>query len=484
MSAELKNIHINTHIVDILGSVKGRNQPVMKMDKAVELVKELDEEVFINEDYVFFDPFCKAGEILLATALVSIFYKSKRNLASLDSVYRELYQSNRYFALAPDERHYNLSLRTFYGNEKSHDKNFICNIENGGYLSEVDGRLDKKQFNRRLKIMLEYIKEKTGNKKIVAVGNPPYQENDGGGTGTSAKAIYNIFIEQLIDSKQIEKFSLVIPARWFSGGKGLDSFRYRMIQSKQIKKITYFENSSVIFPTVDIRGGVCFLYWGKKHNSEVIVDNRVQKINRDFSKWDIIVPHVEAYSIIDKVLKKSSRFLSEIVWPRNPFGVQDNFNKKNNSLGNGTLDCFSMGRKINKVSKSVVTKNEDRIDEYKVAFPKASGGGRGHRDKILLKEKHFFILKKGQISTGTYSIAGSFKTLKEAENFLSFVRTTFVRFLLGLRKPTQNTSRKTFSWIPLMSVKKTWTDEELFEYFKINKEEQKYIIEQVEKWTA
>ena len=73
--------------------------------------------------------------------------------------------------------------------------------------------------------MLEYIKEKSGNKKIIAVGNPPYQENDGGGTGTSAKAIYNIFIESLIDSLKVENFILVIPSRWFSGGKGLDSFR-------------------------------------------------------------------------------------------------------------------------------------------------------------------------------------------------------------------------------------------------------------------
>ena len=303
MSAQLNLDNVNTHVVDILGSVKGRDQPVMKMDKAVELVKCLEEEVFINDDYVFFDPFCKAGEILLATALVSILHKSKRQLVSLGEVYKEIYQSNRYFALAPDERHYNLSLRTFYGNEKSHDKHFTKNIQNGSYLSEIDGRLNKKQFNRRLKAMLEYITEKTGNKKIVVVGNPPYQEEDEG-HGKSAKPIYNIFVESLIDSQEIHKFSLVVPARWFSGGKGLDNFRNRMILDKKLKKITYFENSSFVFPTVDIRGGVCFLYWDKFCKGKTIIDNGEKIIEIDLSKWDIVVPHIQAHSILNKVLKK------------------------------------------------------------------------------------------------------------------------------------------------------------------------------------
>ncbi|MCY4321698.1 MAG: Eco57I restriction-modification methylase domain-containing protein, partial [Bdellovibrionaceae bacterium] len=311
MSAQLKFANINTHVVDILGSVKGRDQPVMKMDKAVELVKCLDKEVFTSDDYVFFDPFCKAGEILLATALVSILYKSKRKLASLDSIYRELYQSNRYFALAPDERHYNLSLRTFYGNEQSHNKNFTENIKNGGYLSEVDGRLDKQTFNKELKAMLEYIKEKTGHKKIVAVGNPPYQEEDEG-HGKSAKPIYNVFIESLINSQEINKFSLVVPARWFSGGKGLDNFRNQVIKSKKIKQITYFENSSFVFPTVDIRGGVCFLYFDKNHKGSTIIDSKKEKIATELSPWNIIVPHIKAYSIIKKVFKKSDKFVWEV----------------------------------------------------------------------------------------------------------------------------------------------------------------------------
>ncbi|MDE0119168.1 MAG: Eco57I restriction-modification methylase domain-containing protein [Bdellovibrionales bacterium] len=486
MSVQLKLANVNTHVVDILGSVKGRDQPVMKMDKAVELVKCLEEKVFINEDYVFFDPFCKAGEILLSAALVTTLYKSKDKLVLLDTVYKEMYQSNRYFALAPDERHYNLSLRTFYGNEKSHDKNFTGNIKNGAYLSEIDGRLNEEKFNKELKVMLEYIKEKTENKKIIAVGNPPYQEEDGG-FGKSAKPIYNILIEGLISSKKIDKFSLVIPARWFSGGKWLDNFRNHMIQNKQIKKITYFENSSHIFPTVDIRGGVCFLYWDKMHSGKTTIKNREKVVTKDISDWDIIVPHVEAYSIIDKILQKSDTFVSEIVWSSKPFGLRTFYFRKNTALKSDNqyaIPCYSSGNRVLYADRRDITKNRNRINEYQVAFPEASGGGKGHRDKVLLRPGHFFILNKGQISTETYSIAGSFTTRKEAKNFLSFLQTNFARFLLGLRKPTQHTKAETFNWVPLMSTKKSWTDEELFKHFNINSEEQKYIIEQVERWTA
>ena len=487
MSAQLKLANVNTHVVDILGSVKGRDQPVMKMDKAVELVKCLEEEVFINEDYVFFDPFCKAGEILLATALFSTLNKTKKKLMLLDTIYEEMYQSDRYFALAPDERHYNLSLRTFYGNEKSHDKNFTENIKNGGYLSEIDGRLNEEKFNKELKAMLEYIKNKTGNKKkIVAVGNPPYQEEDEG-HGKSAKPIYNIFIESLVNSQEIHKFSLVVPARWFSGGKGLDNFRNRMIKDKKLKKITYFENSSFVFPTVDIRGGVCFLYWDKTYKGETIIDNGKKIEETDISKWDIIVPHTEAHSILNKVLEKSDRFVSEVVWPRKPFGLPGNYfsrNQLDNSKSDKFVECLSVGKKINKIPRKSIPTNIDKIDEYQVAFPEASGGGKGRRDQILPRPKHFFILEKGQISTETYSIAHSFTNKQEAENFLSFLRTNFARFLLGLRKPTQHTKRETFAWIPLLNTKHLWTDEKLFEHFNINSEEQKYIIEQVGKWTA
>ena len=224
MSAVLKLDTIRTHVVDILGNIKGRDQPIMKMDRAVDLVRCLEPSVLNSSSHIFFDPFCKAGEILLATALLSVLNKAKRSVVSQEKVAEELYSSNRFFALAPDERHYYLSKRTFYGNENSHNKDISHCIRNGNYLSEIDGKLNEDTFKKELLSMLSYINKTSPNKRIIALGNPPYQEEDSG-HGRSAKPIYNTLIETLIDSGCIEQFVFVIPSRWFSGGKGLNGFQ-------------------------------------------------------------------------------------------------------------------------------------------------------------------------------------------------------------------------------------------------------------------
>ncbi|WP_195912512.1 Eco57I restriction-modification methylase domain-containing protein, partial [Legionella pneumophila] len=257
-----QNLTLKTaHVVDILGNVVGRDQQIMTLERACNLVSLLDSHHLIDEDVVFFDPFCKAGEILLACAFLSCWNRNKQSDGplQLEDIKDELYESGRYFGLSPDERHHRLSLRTFLGNTNSHSDKYSQIIRNGNYLSEIDGRLDEIKFKQEFYNMLDYINSGSKPKKIIAVGNPPYQESDGG-FGKSAKSIYNFFVESLIDSKIIGEFILVIPARWFGAGKGLDEFRENMINSGKIKNLKYFKNSSDIFPTVDINGGICFIH--------------------------------------------------------------------------------------------------------------------------------------------------------------------------------------------------------------------------------
>lgn len=155
------------HVVDVLANVIGRDQPILRMEKAIEMVALLGDETFLDENIIFFDPFCKAGELLLACAFQSCWVKSKvhSKLLDLDLVMNEVYKSNRYFGLAPDERHHRLSTRTFLGNIKSHNEIFNHIIRDGHYLSETDGTLDETKYKTEFNKMIEYIATKNQNKK-------------------------------------------------------------------------------------------------------------------------------------------------------------------------------------------------------------------------------------------------------------------------------------------------------------------------------
>lgn len=473
------------HTVDTLAHVIGRDQPIMAMEKALEMVALLGEEVFTDENVVFFDPFCKAGELLLACAFHSCWAKSKgkAKLLDVDMVMKEIYQSNRYFGLAPDERHHRLSIRTFLGNENSHKEEFNHIIRDGHYLSEQDGTLDKEKFEKEFKSMIEYINSKTKNKKIIAVGNPPYQENDGGGNGTSAKPIYNIFTNALIQSDSIKNFMLVIPSRWFVGGKGLDSFRDYLLQCNKIKAIYHFEKSGEVFPTVDIDGGVCFLNFDKEHNGNVNFISDENELILNLNEWDAIPDDPKSVEILIKIKEQyNGVWMNEIAKARNYFGISSDFFKKNViKKSTNNIPCITRNKELKSVPKDIL-KNTQDIDKYKVCIPKAYGGKKGDR-RITMPARSFFIVPPGTIVSETYSILGLFDKQSDAQNMISWLTTDIIRYLLGLRKLTQNISRDTWGWVPYLNVKKKWTDDLIKKELEITESEFSHIKKKVQEWS-
>ncbi len=473
------------HVVDVLGNVIGRDQPILRMEKALEMVSVLGEDVFSDDNVVFFDPFCKAGELLLACAFHSCWSKSKgkSQLLDMEMVFKEIYQSNRYYGLAPDERHHRLSMRTFLGNTHSHNESFNQIIRDGHYLSEIDGRLDKEKFEKEFISMIDYIDQKSKGKKIIAVGNPPYQENDGG-HGGSAKAVYNLFTEALMDSEKISEFVLVIPSRWFTTGKGAKDFRERVIRSTTTKTLHHFLNSKSVFPTVDVQGGVCFFHHKSDYNGETqfIMDGSSTMVN--LGRFDIILDDPNGYDLIAKVKKHwSGDFVSKIAWTVRPWAIRTYYFERKKPLPDGhknAVPCFSKRRKIMNADIKDIPKNIDKIEEWKVAVPK--GYSLGSR-RVTLPTTQFFIVPKGHITTETYNIVGSFKKKSEAENFRNYLATNFGRYFLGLRKVTQDIYKMQWDWIPLVDVSQEWTDEKLFKMFKITKEEQEHIAKKLKEWS-
>lgn len=454
------------------------------MEKALEMVSPLGKEVFADENVIFFDPFCKAGELLLACAFLSCKAKSKKAVLDLDVITKEIYESNRYFGMAPDERHHRLSLRTFLGNEVSHNEKYNHIIRDGHYLSEEDGRLDQDKFEKESKSMIDYIKSKAGSKKIIAVGNPPYQESDGGHGGSSSP-IYPFFMKHLIESKMISKIMFVIPARWFSGGDStLQKFRKEILDDGRIKSVKYFERSEDIFPTVHVQGGICFLNWDEDHTGSSSFSFKDREITTELSHFDIIPDDPFSTPIVNKILSIwKSQFIFDLAWSGKPFGLRTYHFQRNEAAQPSSKDavkCYTRGKKIHYIKKSDINKNKDKIDDWKIAVPKAYATGAR---RCTLPPHQIFLIEKGSICTETYNILCSFKTKIEAERVISYLRTDFFRYLLGLRKLTQDIPKDRWMWVPFLGAKDEITEDELFKKFKITKEEQEHIKKKVKEWS-
>jgi hypothetical protein len=474
------------HIVDVLGNVIGRDQPILRMEKALDMVSLLGADVFSDDDVVFFDPFCKAGEVLLACAFHSCWSKSKGNsqLLDMEMVFNEVYKSNRYFGLAPDERHHRLSRRTFLGNTYSHNEEFNRIILDGHYVSEIDGKLDEEKFEKEFKKMIEYIKSNTKNKRMIAVGNPPYQESDGGHGGSSSP-IYPYFVEKIIDSNKFDAMQVVIPARWFSGGDSrLQSFRQNLLTHGQIRSLTYFERSEDIFPTVHVQGGICFVHWDKSHKGEASFGYKDQTISADLNQFDIIPDDPFSAPIINKIVKSwKGQYIADQAWAGKPFGLRTFYFDRNEGVTSDTKDaikCYTRGKNIKYIKRSEIAKNADKIDEWKIAVPKAYATGAR---RCTLPVHQIFLIEKGAICTETYNIICSFKTKDEAEKVISYLRTDFCRYLLGLRKLTQDIPKDRWSWVPYMGTDSEYTETDLFKLFKITEEEQAHIKKKVQEWS-
>ncbi|MDR1006389.1 MAG: Eco57I restriction-modification methylase domain-containing protein [Bacteroidales bacterium] len=321
----------------------------------------------------------------------------------------------------------------------------------------------------------------------VIIGNPPYQQADGG-AGASAIPIYNKFIEQ---AKQLtpKYICLIIPSRWQIGGKGLDSFRQDMITDRRIKFMADYVNGKEIFPDNDVKGGICYFLWDKDYDDvceiETHVDNEVLKSKRllknDFS--DTYIRFDVQLSVLQKISKKNEKKISEITSERKLYGFSSDvisdpskydlppFSDK--SIKNGyTLIGLLQNKRVERyISKNYpIRVNKDKINQWKIFVPKAYGcGSTGETipTPILGSPIH--------LCTETFLQIGGFETKQEAENLLSYIKTRFFRFCVGILKTTQNTSQNTYSLVPMQDFKEQWTDEKLYKKYKLTKDEITFI---------
>lgn len=320
--------------------------------------------------------------------------------------------------------------------------------------------------------------EDINNMKFTAiVGNPPYQIMDGGNKA-SASPIYQFFVEnaKLMCPTAI---SLIIPSKWFAGGKGLDEFRENTRIDRRMEYLYDYVNAKDLFPTASIGGGICYFLWRNNYNGKckftnVLAGYRSTK-ERYLDQYDVIVRYNEAINIINTVLPKGSKTIADIMLPRNPFGPSSNV--RGELLQSSGMLRLATSQGYYYVSPSIVTDNKDYINVWKVSISKVTCEHAGEPDKngqvkVLSSLR---IFPPNTICTDSYLIIGKFKSEQEANNLRSYLATKFARFLLLMGVSSINLSKDKFKFIPLQDFTRPWTDADLYAKYNLTEDEITYI---------
>ena len=311
----------------------------------------------------------------------------------------------------------------------------------------------------------------------VIVGNPPYQlETEG--FGATASTIYHHFVEHAI-ALEPKYVAMITPSRWFTGGKGLDGFRERMIADRRLRAIVDNPKLFDCFPGVEIKGGVSYFLWDRDHDGDCEFSTRIDgtiisTMTRDLRSGEgVVIRDNRAMSIVNKVIAKTQRNVEELCSVRKPFGVNiySNYPGSVPDPFEGAIPLIYASH-VGYSRPDQIERNHQWINRWKVLIPKA-GDGHGREVSYVLGEA--IALAPGSACTQTYLIAGMFDTRAETENYAYYLATKFVRFLVLQRKTTQDVTPDRFRFAPLLDMDRRWTDADLYARFGLTEEEAAYI---------
>ena len=269
---------------------------------------------------------------------------------------------------------------------------------------------------------------------------------------------------------------MIIPSRWFGGGKGLDEFRSQMLNDNHIRKIVDFEDSSEVFPGVSVAGGICYFLWERDYKGpcEIVnMHNGVEAASiRNLNEFSTFIRHSQAVPIIRKILARNERRMSEQVSSYKPFGLRTYV--KPQKTGDIILH-WQKGE--GPYRRKDITVGVEMIDKWKVISSRsghehAGNPGTDGTRRVLAKT---IVLPPGTICTETYLVIGSYATQEQANNLLAYMKTRFFRFLMSLFMYSHGITKDTYAFIPILDMTKRWTDESLYERYGLNEEEIAFI---------
>lgn len=358
---------------------------------------------------------------------------------------------------------------------------------NTRYFDDLINQI-KNRSDHFIKQVDKFVSERIGIKNMkfnAIVGNPPYQVMDGG-TDRGAIPVYHYFVN-IAKRIQTNYISMIMPARWYAGGRGLDDFRCDMISDTHLSKLYDYELSKDLFPTVDIAGGLCTFLWNAKYTGPCMVINhnaiKDTATKRYLNQFDTLIRSNAAVSILEKVLEASESYLKDYVLSINPFGFRTYFRGKET----GDIEIIT-SKGWYKVNRTEITKGIEYIDLYKIIvgrFVPSNGEmsvkpGEGYR---VLTEPQ--ILMPAQINTETYIDTAVFSALEEAQNYKKYLFTKFARFLLRQGITSVNVTKECFVYVPLQDFTSAsdidWNkpvaeiDRQLYEKYGLTEDEVTFI---------
>ncbi len=469
---------------------------------AQQMLDVLPNRLWSDPNAKFLDPFCKSGVFLREIA--------KRLLAGLETQIPDLQQrinhimKHQLYGIGITELTALLARRSLYCSKTANGKHSVVTIfdnpdgniffeetnhtwQNGKCVhcgaTEKEFGDEKREYLALHAYAFIHDKNPFADMKFdVIIGNPPYQLSDGGGTGSSAMPIYQEFIQQAIKLNP-HYLVMITPSRWFAGGKGLDEFRDEMLNDKRWKEIHDYPNASDAFPGVEIKGGVNFFLWQSDYRGDCLIKTYeegkvISEMKRPLREvgTEVFIRYNEAIPILRKVQALKEKSFAKIVSSRKPFGLASTVKGNSSPYKNEDNVKLYETKGITYFKRNEVPQNEHWIDAHKVYIGKAYGAGEGFPHKIL---NNPIYGKPDSVCTETYLVIGPFGDKTSCKNVMSYIHTRFFRFMILLKKPTQNTSKGTYEFVPMQDFSKPWTDEELYAKYGLTEEEIAYIEKMV-----